>query len=239
MHEIAICDDDRTFLAAFQGLLADVMAGRGTEYRLTTFTDPGELLRAVTGGAGFSLIFLDIIFGVEKGVRLARQLRERDRDFDLVFVTSEPAYAVESFSAFPLSYLLKPVAPERLAGVIDRFLERHTPHVLRLSTSHGLMRIAVTDVLYFEIYSHTIILHLRGDDNRSWTGTFRELEGSLPKGCFVRPHRSYLVNLEHVVELERSWLRLSSGVTIPVSKNAYLKVQSSLIEYDDRRPATR
>lgn len=239
MHEIVICDDDSAFIAAFQTLLEDVMAERNAAYRLSVFSDPAELLRAVTGGAGFDLIFQDILFGVEKGVRFARQLREKDRSVDLVFVTTDPAYAVESFSAFPLSYLLKPVARERLAEVMDRFLEKHTPNVLRLATSRGLMRVAVTDVLYFEIYAHTIVLHLRDGSSRSWTGTFRELEGSLPQNCFVRPHRSYLVNLEHVVEIERSWLRLSSGVTVPIAKSAYPKVQSSLIEYDDRKPTSR
>ena len=235
MYEIALCNDDGAFSAEFQALLADVMARRGAAYRLTAFSDPTELLRAMKGGANFCLIFLDIIFGVEKGVRLARLLRKRDRDFDLVFVTANPEYAVDSFSAFPLSYLLKPVARERLAEVMDRFLEKRAPRMLYLSTSRETLRLAVTDVVFFEIYGHTIVIHLRDGGSKTWTGALKELEATLPQGCFVRPHRSYLVNLEHVVGVERAWLRLSSGDAVPVSKSAYPKVQASLVEFDDRR----
>lgn len=234
VYEIAVCDDDAAFTAEFQRLLADVMAERGAAYHLSAFADPEGLQRAMQGGASFSLIFQDILFGVEKGVRFARMLRERDRDVDVVFVTTNPEYAVESFSAFPLSFLLKPVSRDRLADVMDRFLEKRIPRVLRLTTTRGAMRLAVSDVLYFEIYGHTIVIHLRDGSSRSWTGALKELEDMLPPNCFVRSHRSYLVNLEHIAEFERSWIRLSSGDTVPVSRSAYAKVQASLVEYDDR-----
>lgn len=187
MYDIAVCDDDSAFISDFQALLAGVMADRGIDYRLSRYSDPAELLRALNGGASFILIFMDILFGVEKGVRCARTLRARDREFELVFVTSNPEYAVESYSAFPLSFLLKPVARGKLAGVIDRFLEKRQPRVFCLSTTRGMLRIPVADVLFFEIYGHTIVIHLRDGSSKSWTGTLRELEDALPQNCFVRP----------------------------------------------------
>lgn len=235
VFEIAICDDDVAFVAEFQALLSDVMAERGAAYRLSAFSDPARLLHAVKAGEGFNLIFQDILFGSEKGLRYARLLRERDRNFEVVFVSTNPEYAVESFSAFPLSYLLKPITRARLAEVMDRFLEKRISRMLSLTIPRGTMRLLVSDVLFFEIYGHTIVIHLRDGNSRSWTGALKELEDILPPHCFVRSHRSYLVNLEHVVEFERTWLRLSSGDTIPVSKSAYPKVQASLVEYDDRK----
>ncbi len=239
MYEIAICDDDAAFAAEFRALLTDVMAERGAAYRLSAFSDPTALLSALNGGASFNLIFLDILFGTEKGLRFARLLRERDRNLDVVFVTTNPEYAVEGYSAFPLSFLLKPIDRGHLAAVMDRFLEKHTPHMLRLSVPRGTMRLPVSDVIYFEIYGHTIVIHLRDGSSESWSGTLKDLEDALPQSCFVRPNRSYLVNLEHIVVFGSAGLRLSSGETVPVSKSAYAKVQSSLIEYDERRPSSR
>lgn len=239
MYAFAICDDDVAFAEGFRALLADVMAERGAAFQLSSFTDPADLLGALSGGASFSLIFQDILFGVEKGLRFARMLRERDRNFELVFVTTNPEYAVESFAAFPLSFLIKPVSRGQLAEVIDRFLEKRAPRTLCLATPRGAMRLPVADVVYFEIYGHTIVIHLRDGSSKSWRGTFKELEDMLPPNCFVRTHRSFLVNLEHVVEFERVWIRLSSGDTVPVSKSAHPNVQASLIEYDDRKPFGR
>lgn len=238
MYEIAICDDDRTFAAGLKARLLDMMEKRNAPCRLSLFTDPEGLFDALERGASCDLVFLDILFGEEKGLRFARLLRERKWDADIVFVSSSPDFAVDSFASFPLNYLLKPVSDQRLAEVMDRFLKQHSPRMLCLTTAKGMLRVPVSDVLYFEIYSHTIIIHRQDGASSSWSGTLSALEKQLPADCFVRPHRSYVVNLGHIVRLDRASLTLSSGDAIPISKNAYLNVRLSLVRYDDARPSS-
>lgn len=234
MYEIAICDDDAAFAAELRALLDEILEERGAAHHTALYANPGALLHALEGGARCDLIFQDVLFGAERGIRFAKLLRERKWDVDVVFVSSSAEYAVDGYAAYPLNYLLKPISRDRLAEVMDRFLERRTPRVLRLSTSRGVVRLATADVLYFEIYDHDILIHKTDGGTQSWTGTLKELEAALPPRSFVRPHRSFLVNLEHVSEISRAQMKLTSGDSVPISRNLYRKVQLSLVEYDDR-----
>lgn len=235
MYEIAVCDDDLAFARELQALLNALLGERGADARVSLFADPSDLLSALQRGFDCDLIFLDILFDSENGVRFARLLREQDYDADLVFVTSSPEFAVAAFDARPLHYLLKPLTRDRLAQVLERFLERRTPHNLQLATPQGLLRLPVLDILFFEIYNHTIVIHLRDGREKAWRGSLGELEALLPPHCFVRTHRSFLVNLAHISEIDRTRVLLSSGGSVPISKSAYPGVLTSMIAFDQRK----
>lgn len=235
MYELAICDDDGEFASELKAQLTELLSERGAEGRVTLYSEPEGLMSALLRGESCDLIFLDILFGTEKGVRFARTLRERKWDVELVFVTSTDQYALAGYDVRPLNYLLKPVSREKLSQVLDCFLETRTPQMLQLSTSQGLIRLAMMDVLYFEIYSHTIVIHQRDGGERTCRGALGELEAALPPNCFVRTHRSFLVNLAHIAEIERNRARLTSGEFVPISKAAYPNVLTSMIAYDRSR----
>lgn len=235
MFEIALCDDDNSFLSGFQALLSGVLDERAVEYRLSPFSSPEKLMKSLVDGRHFDLLFLDVLFDTERGIQFAKMLNERKWNIDVVFVTSNPDYAVEGYTAFPLSFLLKPIARDRLAAVIDRFLGKHMPQRLRLTTARGVIQLPVSQILYFEIFGHDVILHKTDGTEENWSGTLKELESALPPRSFVRPHRSYLVNLEHVTGIVRYRMALSSGASLPISKALYRQIQCSLVEYDDRQ----
>lgn len=235
MYKIALCDDDERFTSRFTPLLEQLLREKGADWQLSRFTDTGELLRSVESGGEYDLLFLDIVFGTEQGIRLARTLRERRYGAEIVFVTSSPDFAVEGYDAAPLHYLIKPVDREKLETALDRFLEKRAPQVVRFDTPRGLLQLRLADILYFEIYSHDIVIHVAGGRRESCVGSLKELEALLPRQSFVRPHRSYLVNLDHIAAMSRYHIRLTSGETVPVSKNLYQQVQGAFIDHADQR----
>ncbi len=235
MYEIAICDDDGAFASELSSTLSRLFAERDAPCHVTLFSDPARMLSALERGERCDLLFQDILFGEEKGLRFAKLLRERNWDLDLVFVTSSEQYAVAGYDAQPLHYLLKPLRLEQLSSVLDRFLERRAPRILSLTTPQETVRLPVTDALYFEVYNHVVKLRRRDGGERSWRGTLQELEDELPRGRFVRVHRSYLVNLEHIDVIKRDRLRLSSGDVVPLGRTDYVNVQMALAAYDRRR----
>ncbi len=219
MYEIAICDDDSAFAADLSSRLYQLFAERDADCRVTLFSDPAQVLSALERGERCDLLFQDILFGEEKGIRFGKLLRERKWDLDLVFVTSSERYALAGYDAQPLHFLLKPLEPRQLAVVLDRFLERRAPCILSLTTPQQTVRLPVTDALYFEVYNHVVKLHRRTGSDSSWRGTLQQLESELPPpGQFVRVHRSYLVNLEHIAVIGRDQLKLSSGDVVPIGR---------------------
>ena len=238
MYDIAVCDDDAAFAAVFQKQLTDALAARGVQARITLFADPAALLAAAEGGRAFDLLFLDVVFSqTQQGIRLASALRQRQFTGDIVFMSTYSDYAVDSYDVQALHYLTKPVSAGKLDAALDRFLRRSRPVTLRFTSRQGAFFVPVGDILYFEIYSHQILIHRTDGATDSCVGTLKELEERLPAGVFVRPHRSYLVNLDHVRKIMRRQMSLSSGDVIPVSKGLYLQAQRAFIDRAGRRDA--
>lgn len=239
MFEIAVCDDDKEFMNAFEAQLTAALEEAGVPGHIVCYTDCGALLDAVRGGQKYDLLFLDILFGREAdalremGVSMARTLREMGAGADIIFMSTTPDFAVDSFDVSPLHYLLKPIEAAKLQTALARFLDRNRPGSLSFSSPRGILRILLSDILYFEIYGHEILIHQKGGSCDTCTGTLKELEAALPARSFVRPHRSYLVNLDHVTEIFRYRMRMDDGEFIPISKNLYRQTQESFIEYAD------
>lgn len=236
MYEIAICDDDAGFASSFQRQLTRVLEGLGAAGRIAVFPDPDALLQTVQQGARYQLLFLDVLFaGEEKGIRLVSTLRESGCGADIVFMSTCPDYAVDSFDAAPLHYLVKPVADAKLQAAVSRFLDKNAPCLLRLRTHRGHAQLSLPEVAFFEIFVREIVVHKSDGTKQSCVGTLKELEERLPAGGFVRPHRSYLVNLDHIVEIVRYQIRVSTGETLPVSQKLYAQVQQAIIDHADRQ----
>lgn len=234
MHLIAICDDDVDFSVDFRSMLSAILDERSVAYRIALFSDPFELMRSVESGARYDLLFQDVLFETERGIRLAKDLRQKKQDMDIVFVTNAVQYAFDGYEAYPLNYLLKPVSREKLSEVVDHFLEKRALQYVSLQTARGQVQIQLSDVLYFEVFNHEIIVHLTDKSSESYKGTLRELELSLPAHLFARCHRCYLVNLEHVRRVSRDQIFFSTGETVPISKRLYTQTMNRLNEYADR-----
>ncbi len=235
MYEIAICDDDAAFAAGFRTMLTRALERRGCPFHMSMFSDLPSLMASIEGGCRYALLFLDVVFDqTQQGIRFAVRLREMKVDAAVIFLSADPDYALDSYDAAALYYLKKPVDPAKLDAALDRYFQHAGPRTLLFPTSGGQLRLRQDDILYFEIYSHVITIHMAGGGVENSVGTLRDLEASLPPQSFVRPHRSYLVNLGHIASITRYRMRLSSGDEIPISKKLYQQIQNAFIDYADR-----
>lgn len=235
MYEIALCDDDAAFAAEFERLLADALNTRNISYHLTLFADTSSLQSAMENGTSYHLLFLDILFDTEQGIRFGKFVREQKWNTDIIFVTTAPEYAIDGYDAAPLHYLLKPVSPDKLDAALERFLHKNAVPGLCFTTPKGLLHVQISEILYFEIYGHEITIHKTDGQKETCTGTLKDLEELLPPMTFVRPHRSYLVNFDHISEISRYQIRLFSGDIIPISKNLYNSIQNKFIDYASQK----
>lgn len=239
LYEIALCDDSTDFAAVFAQRVEAAFAARSSAARVTVFDAPEALETAIREGSRFDLLFLDVIFaGTQRGLALAGLLRAQGCDADIIFISVSPNFAVASFDAAPLHYLLKPVADDRLNAAVARFLAKNEPYLLRFETNHGCLQLPLAQVTFFEIYTREIIIHMADGGRETSMGTLKELETRLPADTFVRPHRSYLVNLDYIAKISRYQIRLSTGDLVPVSKRLYNDMQSAIINHADRRSVT-
>ena len=143
----------------------------------------------------------------------ARELRQSDTAVRLVFLTSSPEFALESYEVRAFDYLLKPVSYERVAQLLDELssLRPATTDELVIKTSFGYHALRLSDIEYAEARNKHVIFHLRDG---------RDIEDRLAQNAtFFKCHRSYQVNLRNIDHFNRTEIVMRSGACIPLARS--------------------
>ena len=231
---IAVCDDDEGELRRLSTLVGEYALGRERDVACDAFAGAAELIAQV-GRRRYDAVLLDIMMPGLDGVEAAREIRAQDADIAIVFLTSSREYGPESYEVGALFYALKPVKEETLYALLDKALylrERRPEASLLVASRGGGTRIAYMRIEYVEVVDKSVYFHLVDGSVYEARGTLAAFEEQLlADACFVKPHRSYIVNLRHVSLMENGGLRTGSGVGVPVSRNLYAEVKRAYLDY--------
>lgn len=181
--------------------------------------------RALEGG-DIDLVYTDINMPDVNGLDFIRSLENPPM---VVFVTAYPEYAVESYKVNALDYLLKPYGSEDFERTAEK-VYRHwqllhgksscnevaEDDVIYLKCESRFVRTECGDVRFIEGNNEYLKVHLVSDNPFLTHMTFKQIAEYLPKS-FIQIHRSYIVNMRHVVSVERTQVTLDDGTMIPVS----------------------
>jgi two-component system LytT family response regulator/two-component system response regulator LytT len=160
------------------------------------------------------LVFLDVQMPGLDGFGVIKKLVERRvRMPQIVFATAFDNYAVHAFEVNAVDYVLKPFDKARIAKAVQRakkMVESHTSPVDRLETlvgqlgaglGGGLPKPKQTQPVKLLVKSQARMILVREAEGSSNFRTLEELADSLDPDIFWRPHRSYLVNINHIKEV--------------------------------------
>ncbi len=193
------------------------------------------------------LVFLDIQMPKPDGFGVVEALGDKDLPH-LVFATAYDQYALRAFEIHALDYLLKPFDRERFRESLKRArriiamekdredfrarvqslledMRSGSPYLRRflVQSKRGVRFLNVEDVLYLEASGSYIALHTETGEHLL-RETLSDLETKLDPRVFVRTHRSFIVNVEAIQEIQRhfhgeSVIILRNGGRVRVSRN--------------------
>lgn len=235
MIKIACCDDDSSILDELHKYLAGYRKERGLVVDYVQFNSPLELIAEIERGARYDILFMDVMMPGENGIDTATEIRNYDRNLKIIFLTSSTEYAVQSYDVGAYYYQLKPLCEERLFKLMDDVLlqcekERFSSLVMRCK--NGITRIEVSGIEYCEVTHRTLLIHLTSGNVLESIGSLDELSRQLEVyGGFVRPHRSYLVNLEYVQSISYRAVTMVSKAEIPIPRGKYNELKNRFLEY--------
>lgn len=197
-----------------------------------TFSSANTLLDAARSER-FTLFLLDIMMPGVSGIDAAREIRTFDEAAQIVFLTTSPGFAYESYGVRAMDYLLKPVSDALLFPLLDRLhqAEQRPQDGLTIKSGATLIRILFSQLSYVEVSGKHLYFHLSDGTVHQMFGTLREYETPLlARREFIRTHRAYIVNLLHLSELSPAGAVLFSGQTLPVSRLLYPQVQAQYMK---------
>ena len=224
MFLIAICEDETYLLEELRKKAEAYLKTRHYPAEIRTFTSGEDLLKEQRP---FDLILLDLMLPGINGLETAKRLSSKSR---IIFITSYREYAVDAFEVEAVHYLLKPVPDERLYQAMDRALNRskqeddRTMALIKSGSTHIL---PIRDILYCEVFDHRVCIHT-AQGNYEYSGTLDMLEGKLD-GRFFRCHRSYLINMSHVVGQEKGTALVSNGNRVLISRRKQAEFMQRLL----------
>lgn len=202
MLKIAFCDDDLEILKELGILLDKYKKERDEDLTCTVFQSPLELLAAIEKGFSFDILFLDILMPGENGIETAKEIRQYDNNMKIIFLTSSPEFAVQSYTVGAYFYQLKPVWEESFFRLMDAVLGRK------------------------------LLFHLENGAVLESAGSLDDLAGQLMQySNFFRPHRSFLVNMEYIQNISSRSIKMVNDAEIPIPHGKCSEIKNTYMEY--------
>lgn len=194
-----------------------------------SFLHPTEGL-AYLQNQSIDLVFLDVQMPDLMGTELAALLK--DMDVQLIFVTAFPDYAVQGFQLRALDYLLKPVSLPRFLEACNRALQgqqigmNQSPSLF-IKDGYDWVRVDLDKILYIRSDTNLLFFHQAGKSVSTRMTVSKALD-LLPKGAFVRVHKSYIVAIHAISKIERHQLTVGKE-QIPLASRYKEEVQRLLL----------
>ncbi len=200
-----------------------------------------------------SLIFLDVQMPGMDGFDVLEALEHKPY---VIFTTAYDQYAIKAFDSNAIDYLLKPLDEDRFNLAIKRATERikteennfdellenlkaADPDGVKYSThlfvqkSEKLLNIEVNDIMHLEASGDYTILTTKSDQFLSSSG-IGKLEEKLDPEKFIRIHRSTIINLNYLKEIEKHFnggliVKMENGKSFPVSRTYAKQIRKKVV----------
>jgi two-component system, LytTR family, response regulator len=161
------------------------------------------------------LVFLDIQMEQFSGLQFLESLQNRPK---IIIVSAYSQYAVDGFNYSVTDYLLKPYSFERFLKAIDKVQNdlgiKMQKDYMFVKTEYRMERIDFSDILYIEGQGAYLRIVTQKEKIMSLMN-FQNMEKLLPIGNFIRVHKSYIVAINKIENIERYIIKIG-GQRIPV-----------------------
>ncbi len=220
MLRIAVCDDSPQFLQTAAALVKKWSEEQNIPIELQRFGNGDEFLKA-NEISRFDIVFLDIIMPFLNGMEAAEELRKKDTAIRIIFLTSSPEFALDSYSVKAQGYLLKPVDYEKISAALNDCAEflSSEPENLILKTSFGYQKLYFHNIEYIEAQNKKVIFYLSDGNSVESAEPLYHFENRMTiESGFFKCHRSYLVYMKNVDHFSNMEIITKSGRCVPISR---------------------
>lgn len=216
MIKIAVIDDEKEerdrLLGYYQRLRAEVHE----ELDIHTYQSGDEFLKI--GDISFDLICLDIDMNGMDGISTAKEIRKKDTQVIIIFVTNMAQMAIRGYEVQALDFVVKPINyysfAMKMTNALHMLRNRRSRNII-LTTTGGMQKISSDDLYYVEVNGHYLYYHTKDQVFRQ-KASMKEIEDRLSGLSFKRCNNCYLVNLKYVscvnkddLKVGDDWLKIS------------------------------
>jgi len=226
---IAICDDEKIIQEQiYEWIIKEI---KENQHIFIEFYKTGETLLATKNQ--FDIIFLDILMDGKNGIETAKELRQKDENVILIFITGIREYVFEAFDVAAFHYLLKPIEESKFREIFYKAIreleKRKKQQPIFIKTRNRSFSLERNNILYIESKGKRVEIHTTEKTIDAYI-SMNEMEGQLGDE-FYRCHRGYLVNMAYIAEYNSESIILNNGECVYLSKEKYGKFVKAYMRY--------
>jgi two-component system LytT family response regulator len=181
-------------------------------------------------------VFLDVQLNGELGIDIRKFLSKEELNFEIIFTTAYSGFALEAFSLCAIDYLLKPLVEDRFVEAVSRVLKRGivTTEQLELlqqmskvekiekiilRNHEGQYPVMLEDILFLKADNVYTEFHLLNRKRIVVSKPLKEYDSLMSQSYFFKPHRSYIMNTAHILQINQLEATMKDNSVIPISRD--------------------
>lgn len=231
MIQVAVCDDEKRVLNEISSKAQNSFADINCPTKMFKTDNPFELIEHINNSV-IDVVFLDIDMPSLSGMDIAQSLMDNEIKTLLIFVTSHDALVYQSFKYHPFGFIRKSHFDEEIGTVVKSLvveLQKKSEY-FTFKTNEGFFKVLFSDILYFESESNYINLHCI-DKQYRFRSTITSLEQDLSSKDFIRTHKGFLVNQQHIFAIKGDDIELSDKKLLPIGRTNRDRIKKTILRY--------
>ncbi len=234
MIKVLVCDDDKNITDKIQKLLADIQKQYSFEIDIVAVNDAQLVMKSKEL---YDISIVDIEMPKVDGLALSEELKKRNPDAIVMILTSFSDYLDSAMRIQVFRYLSKPIDVERFT---KNFIEavgyyKQISKKIIVESGDEVLTIKTKDILYIENLKHGSVIATKYGDYKTNKKPQEWYEIINQPNCFTFSHKSFLVNLQNVINFDRNTVHFQgSNDTVRIaciSQRKYYEFKKAFFDF--------
>lgn len=233
MINVLICDDDKSIVNEVYDLLQTYQGGANTTLNIDCISNAKDIER----NAQYDIAVLDIEMPDTDGLIISEMLMKNNPETLVIILTSFPDYLDSAMKIHVFRYLSKPIDKSRFFNNFNEAVQTYKNISKKIIIEHQgkISTVKTKDILYIENKKHGSLIATKNEilntnkKPEQWKEIINQPE------CFVQSHKSFIVNLQNVINFDKTSVEFRKGSEVIksecISQRKYSQFKKAFFEF--------
>lgn len=225
--KIAICDNNINDALSIKSMVSELM---DNDTEIAVINSSEDFIKQIN--SDFDIVIMDIVLDNDKsGIELIKQTTSEHPRTTVIFVSSNPEFFMDVYSVDHIHFITKPIDKNVLTFALDKAKKLYVKRYITLSMNGVLRKIDHKSIIYAESFKHKSVIHLVDGSTVETALSIKQLSEQLGDFEFLRCHKSFCINIDHVSQYTKTSLLMDSGIEIPIGRIYSSEVKDKILQF--------